>query len=151
MADTILPEFLEADFSNVKVATQAKLLPAPLFDFEKGDFVRDAAGRVLYGDGREAWRQWCVKVISTERDSYVAYSTAIGVETEHATAQGTRSAVRSALERTITEALMVHPMTESVQSFEFVDQVDGSTTVTFTVTGINSAGFTVDMRFNVEG
>lgn len=146
---SLIPELIEIDLDQVKTTTQAKFLPAPLFDYEKGDFVRDATGRIKFCDGREAWKQWCFKVAATERDTCIAYSTAIGVEAENAGAQGTDSAIMSALERTITEALMVHPMTASVRSFELEDDKNGEKTVTFEVTGVNAAGFTTSMSFKV--
>ena len=93
--------------------------PSVFFDFEKGDFRRDGANRMTVATGKEAYIQWCRKVVMTERDAFLAYSTDIGIEGEAALAESDRAAVESALEKTITEALMVNTHTEYVRGFEF--------------------------------
>ena len=50
--------------------------PSAYFDFEKGDFVRDGAGKIKKSEGKDAYIQWCLKVVSTERYSCLAYSSA---------------------------------------------------------------------------
>ena len=90
-----------------------------LFDFEKGDFVTDGAGRVVEADGHTAWVQWCVKAVLTERFAHVIYSTDYGSEIEQALKQPSRKAVEAELERVITEALLVDPRTELVKDFAF--------------------------------
>ena len=84
--------------------------------------------------GKEAFMQWCRKTVMTERDAFLAYSTDIGVEAEAALAQGDHAAVESALEKTITEALMVNTHTEYVRGFEFEWAAD-ELRMTFTVKG----------------
>ena len=90
-----------------------------LFDFEKGDFVLDGAGRIVIADGYTAWVQWCVKTVLTERFAYLAYSWNYGVEVEQAIKQPDRALVEMEIERTITEALMADPRTELVRDFSF--------------------------------
>lgn len=90
-----------------------------LFDFEKGDFVRDAAGRIVIADGHQAWVQWCVKTVLTERFACLAYSWNYGVEVEQARKQPDRALVEMEIERTITEALLADPRTELVTDFSF--------------------------------
>lgn len=102
------------------------------FDFEKGDFALDGGNKVRIANEHEAWAQWCAKAVQTERYAYLAYSSDFGVELEEVRKQPTRQAAESMLERTITEALMVHPMTEAVRDFSFEWEGD-SVTVTFTV------------------
>jgi hypothetical protein len=104
------------------------------FDFEKGDFRRDGANRMVASDGREAYMQWCLKVAETERDSCLAYSTDIGTEFEDMEELPDRESRESEIERTITEALLVHPATEYVRDFAFSHAGD-ETEVTFTVKG----------------
>ena len=48
--------------------------PSPMWDLEKGDFVRTAANNVPMNDGYEAYKIWCVKTVSTERYSCLGYS-----------------------------------------------------------------------------
>jgi len=95
-----------------------------LFDFEKGDFVRDAAGRIMVADGHRAWVQWCVKTVLTERLACLAYSWNYGAEVEQARKQPDRALVEMEIERTITEALMVDPRTELVRDFSFKWRAD---------------------------
>lgn len=95
-----------------------------LFDFEKGDFVRDAAGRIVIADGYQAWVQWCVKTVLTERFTCLAYSWNYGVEIEQAIKQPDRALVEMEIERTITEALMADPRTELVRDFSFKWRAD---------------------------
>ena len=90
-----------------------------LFDFDKGDFVRDGTGRIVVCDGHTAWVQWCIKAVMTERFSRLAYSGNYGVEIDEALKQPTRAAVETEVERTITEALLADPRTYAVRDFSF--------------------------------
>ena len=90
-----------------------------LFDFEKGDFVLDGAGRIAIADGHQAWVQWCVKTVLTERFAYLAYSWNYGAEIDEALKQPTRALVEMEIERTITEALLADPRTYAVRDFSF--------------------------------
>lgn len=89
------------------------------FDFDAGEFVTDGGNRVQEADGYNAWVQWCIKTCLTERFSFLAYSSAIGVESEEARQQPSRKATESVLERSISEALLADPRTESVRGFSF--------------------------------
>jgi len=117
-------------FDMPDLVEQQQTEPAPkygkswLFDFEKGDFVVDGAGRVVEADGHTAWAQWCVKSVLTERFAYLIYSTDYGSEIEQALKQPSRKAVEAELERTITEALLVDPRTKIVRDFSFSWQGD---------------------------
>lgn len=95
-----------------------------LFDFEKGEFVRDGAGRIAIADGHTAWVQWCIKAVMTERFTHLIYSSDYGVEIENALKQPTRAAKEADLERTITEALMIDPRTKAVKDFSFTWEGD---------------------------
>ena len=112
--------------------------PSPMWDLEKGDFVRTAANNVPMNDGYEAYKIWCVKTVSTERYSCLGYSDDHGTETEDITRESDQSTVELSLERTIQEALMVNPRTSSVEEFSFewgtVLFVPKPTTVTFIFT-----------------
>lgn len=111
--------------------------PAPMFDYDSGDFVRDGANRLVMASGREAYMEWCLKQCATERDTKLAYSDKIGVELTAAVkdSAGDPQAVQSAIERTITEALMVHPATEYVRNFEFTWDGGSHLYVKFVVKG----------------
>lgn len=129
---------LYPSFDMPELVEQQQTEPAPkygkswLFDFAKGDFVTDGAGRVKGADGHTAWAQWCVKTVLTERFAHVIYSTDYGTEIEQALKQPSRRAVEAELERVITEALLVDPRTERVTDFDF--EWDGDIVkVSFTV------------------
>ena len=108
--------------------------PSVSFDFELGDFVRDGANRIVPSTGREAYMQWCLKVVMTERESCLAYSDDIGTEFEEMDDFPDTESRESEIERTITEALLVHPATEYVRNFEFRHHGD-EIFVTFDVKG----------------
>lgn len=117
-------------FEMPELIEQQQTQPEPeypesyLFDFEKGEFVRDTAGRIAIADGHRAWAQWCVKTVLTERFAYLAYSQNYGTEIETALKQPSRQAVEAELERTITEALLMDPRTEMVRDFRFTWEGD---------------------------
>ena len=80
---------------------------------------------MVVAEGREAYQQWCIKTVLTERLDRMSYSSDTGTELDDALKQADRQAVESAMERTITEALMVNKRTEYVRSFEFTWDSDG--------------------------
>lgn len=112
----------------------AKYHPSVYFDFEKGDFRLDGANRMVEADGKEAFMQWCLKTVDTEREKFLAYSSDIGTELRYMESLTENEAKESWLERTITDALMVHPATEYVRDFEF-DLKGDECAVKFTVKG----------------
>lgn len=109
-----IPDFVEEEDDYDK-----EYLPSPAWDMEKGDFIRDATNRVVMNDGLEAYRTWCVKAVSTARYGCASYDDDIGSEMEDAMKEEDENAVELAIERTITETLLVNPRTESVEDFEF--------------------------------
>lgn len=118
------------------------------FDVESGDFVRDGGGRVCYSNGYEAWKLWCCKTIATQRGSHLAYSNAVGVETDSALAEPDRASVVSALERTITEALLADPLGRTLRVYDFTFSLYGEEgTASCTVLGKSgdTASITVKM------
>lgn len=134
MADTLFPVF---DVPQIEVPTQGqtrRYKPSVYFDYTQGDFRLDGAYKMTRCTGKESYMQWCCKVAKTERDAFLAYSTDIGIEGESALSEGNRDAVESALEKTITEALMVNNHTEYVRGFEFSWESD-ALYLTFTVKG----------------
>ena len=116
------------DMPEIAEQRQTQLEPeypeSYLFDFEKGDFVLDGAGRIAIADGHTAWVQWCIKAVLTERFAYLAYSGNYGVEIDEALKQPTRALVEMEIERTITEALLADPRTELVRDFSFKWRAD---------------------------
>jgi hypothetical protein len=93
--------------------------PGWLFDFQKGDFVTDGAGRMVMADGLTTWAQWCIKAVMTQRFAHLIYSTDYGCEHGQVRKQPSRAAALSEVERTISETLLVDPRTQSVKDFNF--------------------------------
>jgi hypothetical protein len=117
--ETLFPVIEIPTISAPGAAEEQKYKPSIYFDFEKGDFVRDGAGKLMQSTGREAYMQWCIKVVMTERFDHLAYGTDIGTEMVDAFSQADRAATESAIERTINECLMVNPKTEYVREYSF--------------------------------
>ena len=109
-----IPEYIEG---NEEYDVDYK--PSVAWDLEKGDFVRSPSFAMTRNDGLEAFKVWCIKTVSTERYTCLAYDNDIGTEMEDAMKEADENAVELAIERTIEEALKVNPRTESVEDFEF--------------------------------
>lgn len=133
MADQLFPVFDLPEIPD-DPEYEERYRPSVYFDFEKGDFLRDGANKLVRADGREAFMQWCQKVVATEREEFLAYSDEIGTEFEDMDDFPDKNARECEIERTITEALLVHPATEYVREFNF-DYSSGAAIVTFVVKG----------------
>lgn len=145
MAETLFPVFDVPEISVLTAAKERKYRPSVYFDYSTGDFIRDGSGNMVQADGREAYRQWCLKVCMTERFTCLAYTNDIGTEMIDALAQADRPAVESAVERTICEALMVNPKTDYVRGFDFTWEKD-DLHCTFQVKGQDWEEFTLPMK-----
>lgn len=122
--------------------------PSLAWDLEKGDFVLTGSHGLAQSDGLEAFKVWCVKTVATERGSCLAYDDDIGVELEEALKEEDEDAVEMAIERTIEEALMVNPRTESVEDFEFTWGPD-TLHVSFWVSAIEYGEFSVETDLDI--
>ena len=132
MANTLFPVF---DITEpAEEEEEQKYLPSAFFDFEKGDFALDGARRIKEANGKDAFIQWCMKVVDTERDTCLAYSDDIGTEFEPIYGIRYRQERENEIRDTITDALMVHPCTEYVRNFRFKHVAD-SCWVSFIVKG----------------
>ena len=138
------------DVPEISAPTQSETRtykPILFFDYDKGDFRLDGAHKMTASTGKEAYMQWCRKVVMTERDAFLSYSTDIGAEKEAALAEGDHAAVESALEKTITEALMVNTHTEYVRGFEFSWRAD-ALYLAFTIKGKEWEEETISVSFS---
>jgi len=135
MADKLLFPVFEVPEINTSAKSSAlKYKKSLYFDYSTGDFVTDGANKLVLADGKEAYRQWCIKTVMTERYDHLAYGADYGAELEEAMKETTLQATESAIERTITEALKVNPHTEYVKDFAF-DQSGDGLNISFTVKG----------------
>lgn len=133
----LYPVFEVPDFVAKKNEENRKqqYKPSVYFDYATGDFRLDGAGRMAGASGREAYMQWCIKTVMTERDAFLAYSTKYGAELETSLAQSDRASVEASLERTITEAIMANPKTEYCRDFTFTWPEPDSCDCEFVVKG----------------
>ncbi|MFP3153144.1 DUF2634 domain-containing protein [Lachnospiraceae bacterium ZAX-1] len=149
MAEKLFPVFdVPAELVDTD-DTNGWYRPAPLFDVEKGDFVTDGSGRVLYGSGRDAWILWCTKTAAIERFAYLGYDSEIGAEIDGSFKEPDRGSQESEIERTVTEALLADPMgrTQQVQDFDFVW---GSDSLEISCTVIGSDGDTASINLQLK-
>lgn len=133
----LYPVFEVPDFVAKKNEENRKqqYKPSVYFDYATGDFRLDGAGRMAGASGREAYMQWCIKAVMTERDAFLSYSTKYGAELETSLAQSDRASVEASLERTITEAIMANPKTEYCRDFTFTWPEPDSCDCEFVVKG----------------
>lgn len=97
-----------------------KIKGSYLFDFVKGEFVKDPNGKILKVKAVEGYLQWYEKVLRTKRFVHSSYTDLYGEE--YYTLIGsdmTKSALELEVKRMTIEALMVHPFTEKVNRFDF--------------------------------
>lgn len=119
MADDLFPVVDVPAYEEENEEYDITYKPSVMWDLEKGDFVLDSTGAMSLSEGLEAYKVWCVKAVATERFSCLSYADDIGSEMEDAMREEDDNAVELAIERTIEEALMTNPRTESVGDFEF--------------------------------
>ena len=122
------------------------------FDFETGDFKTDNKGRIETASPYDAWTQWCMKTVYTQRWAYLGYSEQIGVELEEALKQEDRPSQESYIEKTISEALLADPYgrTKRVYDFTFKWERD-SVKVAFTISGIWDTDYKTSVNLQKRG
>ena len=143
-AKNLFPVFEVPSVTADDKPTGQRYYPSPLWDYEAGDFAVNGARQVIYGSGYEAWVQWCIKTIMTERWAHRGYSSNAGIEAMGAFGLSNRKAQESALRRTITEALLADPMgrARQVRNFRFNRQND-SLHISCEVYGLNGNSATI--------
>lgn len=124
MANNLFPKDIDTEMSMENITDETKIIgykPAPYFDFETGDFLLNGSGQILTADEIEAYVQWCMNVVFTDRYNHRAYSDDIGIDYTEIFSAETREEAEAILESEITEALACDPYgrTKFVQSIEF--------------------------------
>ena len=147
----LFPEFEVPDMDEEEDVAEEGYKRSVFFDVEKGDFRMDGAGRMTEASGFEAYMQWCMKAVNTQRYECLAYPDEIGTELEEDMQELTQEAVESAVERDITEALMTNPRTEYVRDFAF-EWSGAQLTCSFLVKGVDVDAFRIiDMEVGEGG
>ncbi|NDO18829.1 DUF2634 domain-containing protein [Lachnospiraceae bacterium MD329] len=136
---------------NMKKNTPIGYKRSLKFDDETGDFVRDGQNRIVSSSGIEAWKEWCIKCLTTERYAFSSYSTDFGINTRLIFSLPDRAAQELMLKKEITEALMAddYKRTQSVSNFEFNWFAADAVEVTCTVKGLENAE--IDLRAKIGG
>lgn len=149
MADNLYPTADIPEFTPEPENYDTTYRPSLKWDLALGDFVRTPSNKIPQSEGTEAYKIWCVKAVYTERYTCLAYTNDIGTEMEDAISYDDENAVELALQRTITEALMVNPRTVSVEDFQFAWS-SGHVRVRFTVNSVEEEPFTVDATLDAD-
>ena len=120
--------------------------PSVYFDEQLGDFRRNGAGRLQTSTGYEAWVQWCINTMQTERYAYLGYSKNYGVEIERAFLKTDRAVIEALIQQTIEEALLADPAkrTQVVTDFTFEWKSD-SVLVGCTITSVSGDKANIDV------
>lgn len=96
------------------------------FDFEKHEFILSPAGRQKTVTSSDAWGEWCVKALCSERYKYLIYSDNYGEEIDTLLGKSyPRKVVESEIRRMVKDCLMVDRRTASVDNFQFTWIDDG--------------------------
>ena len=121
MTESLFPTDMPvAEIEAAAVAEQLAFGRSWRFDFSIGEFVLTPAGKVAEAEYFEAWLQWCLKALRTERYRYLAYTRAYGQEMDSLIGRHlTRAANESEIRRMVTECLTVDPRTAAVGNFVF--------------------------------
>lgn len=116
-----------------------------VFDYKKGDFVRNANNKLLDSDGIESWKAWCTNCIQTERYKHLAYGPYFGIETAPAFEAETRDEAESILALEITEALLSDPYqrTSYIADIEFDWSASDALKVSVVIQGVEDV--TIDI------
>lgn len=86
-------------------------------NFETGEFIKNPDGTIKVLDEFEGYIQWCEKAMLTARYKYSSYSSKYGKDIIGSSLD--KKAMELEIKRITQEALLVHPMTSSVDSFTF--------------------------------
>lgn len=141
---------------TVEEANEAKnknaFKPSIYFDEQLGDFRRNGAGQLQTANGYEAWKQWCINTVQTERYACLGYSQNYGVEIERVFLKSDRVVAESLIQQTIEEALLADPAgrTRGVTDFTFDWQGD-SVLMNCTVTSVSGDKANIDVMLGKGG
>lgn len=102
---------------TIKENSTFELKGSYAIDFETMTFIKNPDGTIKILNGYDAYIQWCQLAIMTIRNRFKAYTYRFG--REELNKELNKEATEMEIVRITQEALMVHPNTESVDSFSF--------------------------------
>lgn len=113
---SIFPEnFLEDDITTLNDNFEQQQSYA--IDFDTMTYKKDSSGNIILLDKFESYLQWCQLAVMTERNNYIAYDERFGIDSLIGSSD--RKLIESELKRIISDALLVHPLTQNVDDFIF--------------------------------
>lgn len=110
--------------NTVRTSTTSSLPLFKMYDwnFDENKFVRDKNGDLILLTGNDALKIWIIKMLKTERDSYLAYTSRYGSEFKKLIGKVISVGERRAeLRRYIIESLQTNPYILSVDSIDFTE------------------------------
>jgi hypothetical protein len=122
--------------------------PAPLFDFELGDHVRDYTGAMVMADGYTAWQQWCLKALQTQQTAYPIYPRNHGIHLAVLKNSWPRAVAEADLRHRIYYTLTRSRRTLRVDNFVFDWSVAGTCSVSCVPVPVRGAPFVIVTKFN---
>lgn len=153
MAENLFPKDeleIVAEELNDREDNPIGYIESIFFDETIGDLARDGQYKLKKATGLEAWEQWCINCLLTEKDAYPAYGSGFGISTYEAMESETREEAESILALEITEGLMKDPYgrTESVEEILFDWTTPSEVFITVRVRGIDDV--TIDITAVID-
>lgn len=118
---------------NIIENTTVEFKGSYAINFETMEFIKNPDGTIKILDAFEAYIQWCQLAMMTARYKYMAYSSKFGRDIIGKSVD--QKAMELEIKRVTQEALLVHPMTKSVDNFEFTWE-NGEVYYTYLVTAV---------------
>lgn len=144
----ILPKITELELPKQEENEVQDLGKSFLFDFKKGDFVLKD-GRLVEIEGIKAIQVWIEKVLRTQKFRWGIYKDVdYGCTIEDLIVGNSypKSFLESELKREITDAVLKHPLIESLINWDFV-RTDDKLRVIFTVNLLDGKTFNQEVKF----
>lgn len=91
-------------------------------DFDTMTFKKDSKGKCILLDEFNSLKQWCQLALLTDRNMYIAYDERFGID--KIIGNSDRKLVQLEIERTVREALTVHPLIENIVDFKYTWEED---------------------------
>ncbi|ASS74079.1 hypothetical protein CIG75_03150 [Tumebacillus algifaecis] len=120
---SILPQFAmieEPTLMASNLQTTVRSGKNPVFDYQKGEYVRTATGRIAEVEGLESLKGWVLKALITARNRFLVYTSEYGNEAHELIGVDLPDEILfMELQRQITEALIYDPRITSCTDFRF--------------------------------
>lgn len=127
-----------ADYTDAAAGRAVSYGSTVQFDFEKHEFMLSPTGKQKSVESSDAWGEWCVKAMSTERYRYLIYDDSYGEELDTLIGKSRpHEVIESEIKRMTRETLMCDPRTVKVDDFQFKWITDG---IMFSCRATNTLG-----------